>query len=63
VNEASVEATGVARERLIGTDFSSYFTEQDKAREGYQRVFPEGFVRDYSLMLDGAAVFQLRATG
>jgi PAS domain S-box-containing protein len=51
VNEASVEATGVARERLIGTDFSSYFTEQDKAREGYQRVFSEGFVRDYALAI------------
>jgi len=51
VNEASVEATGVARERLIGTDFSNYFTEPDKAREGYQRVFSEGFVRDYALAI------------
>ncbi|HEV2200836.1 MAG TPA: PAS domain S-box protein [Bryobacteraceae bacterium] len=51
VNEASVQATGVERERLIGTDFSSYFTEQDKAREGYQRVFSEGFVRDYALAI------------
>src|SRR6185503_8169305 len=51
VNEASVEATGVPRERLIGTDFSDYFTEPDKAREGYQRVFSEGFVRDYPLAI------------
>jgi PAS domain S-box-containing protein len=51
VNEASVQVTGVARERLIGTDFSIYFTEQDKAREGYQRVFSEGFVRDYALAI------------
>jgi PAS domain S-box-containing protein len=51
VNEASVQATGVARERLIGTDFSNYFTEPDKAREGYQRVFSEGFVRDYALAI------------
>src|SRR5579863_2556190 len=51
VNEASVQATGVERERLIGTDFSNYFTEQDKAREGYQRVFSEGFVRDYALAI------------
>jgi PAS domain S-box-containing protein len=51
VNEASVQATGVARERLIGTDFSNYFTEQDKAREGYQRVFSQGFVRDYALAI------------
>src|SRR6185295_4159047 len=51
VNDASVEATGVPRERLIGTDFSDYFTEPDKAREGYQRVFSEGFVRDYPLAI------------
>src|SRR6185295_4438849 len=51
VNDASVEATGVPRERLIGTDFSDYFTEPDKARVGYQRVFSEGFVRDYPLAI------------
>ncbi|MEJ2701146.1 MAG: PAS domain S-box protein [Sedimentisphaerales bacterium] len=49
VNEATVKATGVAREQLIGTEFSSYFTESDKAEEGYQRVFAEGFVTDYPL--------------
>ncbi len=51
VNEASVEATGVPREKLIGTDFSNYFTEPHKAREGYRRVFAEGFVRDYPLAI------------
>ena len=51
VNEASVEATGVPREQLIGTDFSDYFTEPDKARAGYQQVFSEGFVRDYPLAI------------
>jgi PAS domain S-box-containing protein len=51
VNEASVEATGVPRGQLIGTDFSDYFTEPDKAREGYQQVFSQGFVRDYPLAI------------
>ncbi len=51
VNEASVQATGVAREQLIGTDFSDYFTEPDKARAGYQQVFSEGVVRDYPLAI------------
>ncbi len=51
VNEASVKATGVPREQLIGTDFSDYFTEPDKARAGYQIVFSEGFVRDYPLAI------------
>jgi len=51
VNEASAEVTGVPREQLIGTDFSDYFTEPDKARAGYQQVFSEGFVRDYPLAI------------
>ncbi len=51
VNEASAQATGVPRERLIGTDFSEYFTEPDKARAGYQQVFSQGFVRDYPLAI------------
>lgn len=51
VNEASAQVTGVPRERLIGTDFSDYFTEPEKAREGYRRVFAEGFVRDYPLAI------------
>jgi len=51
VNEATVNATGVAREELINSDFSNYFTEPDKAREGYQRVFANGFVADYPLTI------------
>src|SRR6185436_760506 len=51
VNDASVDATGVPREQLVGTDFSDYFTEPDKAREGYRQVFSRGFVRDYPLAI------------
>ncbi len=51
VNEATIKVTGVARERLIGADFSDYFTEPDKAREGYQQVFAKGFVTDYPLTI------------
>jgi PAS domain S-box-containing protein len=51
VNEASVLASGVPREQLIGTDFSDYFTEPERAGEGYRRVFSEGFVRDYPLAI------------
>ena len=51
VNEASVQATGVSREELVGTDFSDYFTEPAMARIGYQRVFSEGLVRDYPLAI------------
>jgi len=51
VNEGSIKVTGVRREELIGTDFSNYFTEPDKAREGYQQVFAKGFVTDYPLTI------------
>ena len=51
VNKATELATGVARDQLIGTDFSNYFTEPEKAREGYQRVFAQGFVTDYPLTI------------
>ncbi|MBI2842011.1 MAG: PAS domain S-box protein, partial [Armatimonadetes bacterium] len=51
VNEATIKVTGVPREDLIGTDFSNYFTEPEKAREGYQQVFAMGFVTDYPLTI------------
>ena len=51
VNEATAKVTGVARERLIGTDFSNYCTEPEKAREGYQEAFAKGFVTDYPLRI------------
>jgi PAS domain S-box-containing protein len=51
VNEATIKVTGIPREELIGTDFSSYFTEPEKAREGYQQVFARGFVTDYPLTI------------
>jgi len=38
VNEATIKVTGIPRDGLVGTDFSSYFTEPDKAREGYRQV-------------------------
>ncbi|MBI1869696.1 MAG: PAS domain S-box protein [Chlamydiae bacterium] len=51
VNEGSIKVTGVPREKLIGTDFSNYFTEPEKAREGYQQVFAKGSVTDYPLTI------------
>ncbi len=51
VNEATVNATGLPRDKLIGTDFSDYFTDPDKAREGYQQVFSRGYVTDYALTI------------
>lgn len=51
VNRATELATGWPREALIGSDFSEYFTEPQRAREGYQQVFSQGSVMDYALVM------------
>ncbi|MFZ5524223.1 MAG: sensor histidine kinase [Pseudomonadota bacterium] len=51
VNAATVNVTGIGRAELIGTDFSNYFTEPGKAREGYQQVFAQGSVTDFPLTI------------
>ena len=51
VNGATEQVTGYSRNDLIGTDFSDYFTEPEKALTGYQQVFTDGEVRDYLLEL------------
>ena len=51
VNKATELATGIPRARLIGSNFSDYFTDPKKANDGYQRVFEAGFVRDYRLTI------------
>ncbi len=52
-NEATVRVTGVDRAALSGTEFSAYFTEPERARDGYRRVFAEGSVVDYPLTVRG----------
>jgi PAS domain S-box-containing protein len=51
VNNATEYATGFSREELIGSDFSNYFTEPEKAATGYTQVFTNGFVKDYPLAI------------
>jgi len=51
MNEALVNITGLARWELRGTDFFDYFTEPQKAREVYQKVFAKGSVADSPLTL------------
>lgn len=50
-NRATELATGRSRSHLIGSDFSDCFTEPEKARIGYRKIFAEGFVRDYPLAI------------
>jgi PAS domain S-box-containing protein len=51
VNEATIKATGVSRNRLIGTDFANYFTEPEKAQQGYMQVLEKGYLTDYPLTI------------
>jgi len=51
VNRSTENVTGISREQLVGSDFSDYFTEPEKARQGYEEVFSEGLVRDYPLTI------------
>jgi PAS domain S-box-containing protein len=55
VNKATEEATGIARERLIGTDFSTYFTDPAEASRSYRKVLAQGKVRDYPLTIRHAS--------
>ena len=51
VNESTEFVTGRSRKELIGSNFSNYFTEPEKADEGYKLVFEKGIVRDYPLSI------------
>lgn len=51
VNEASVLATGVSKQRLIGSAFVGYFTNSKQAKIGYDLVFSEGFVTAFPLTI------------
>lgn len=49
VNLATELVTGVSREQLIGSDFISYFTDPETARN--LLVFSQGYVTDYKLAM------------
>jgi PAS domain S-box-containing protein len=51
MNQATVNITGIEREQLIGSDFFTYFTDSQMAREVYQEVFAKGAVADSPLTL------------
>ena len=51
LNEATTQVTGFSREEMIGTSFSKYFTEPQRAWEGYLEVVAKGSVSDYLLTI------------
>lgn len=50
-NQAAEMATGAPRDRLVGSDFSAYFTEPEKAEVIYLEAFSKGLIRDCPLTL------------
>ncbi|TMI70259.1 MAG: response regulator [Bacteroidetes bacterium] len=63
MNQATVKVTELSPEKLVGTDFVNYFTEPDKARQGYQRVFSTGFVVDYPLTIKDGKLTEVLFNG
>src|SRR3954465_12335775 len=51
MNNALTKITGLSRASLTGTDFLDYFTEPERARQVYRRVFAKGSVADAPLTL------------
>lgn len=49
VNRATETIIGYSRNNLVGTNFSDYFTDPQKARQGYQKVFRDKHVHNYPL--------------
>ena len=49
VNLATEQVTGYSRHDLIGSDFSTYFSDPRKAKSGYLQVFQNSQIRDFSL--------------
>ncbi len=51
VNTPMEFITGISRESLIGSDFLDYFTEREKAKEGFQKALTHGFIQNIPLSI------------
>jgi PAS domain S-box-containing protein len=51
INRATELVTGVQRQNIIGSDFSDYFTEPQKAKDSYKKTLAKGMVKDYPLTI------------
>jgi PAS domain S-box-containing protein len=51
MNQATINITGISREKLTGSDFFDYFTEPQKARTVYEQVFANGSIANSPLTL------------
>lgn len=51
MNQATIDITGVSRDKLIGSNFYIYFTDPQKAKAVCKVVFEKGFITDYPLII------------
>jgi PAS domain S-box-containing protein len=51
LNRQTEKVTGYRREELLGSKFTEYFTEPERASEGIRKTLSEGFVTNYELVL------------
>ncbi|MEW6753422.1 MAG: PAS domain S-box protein [Candidatus Latescibacterota bacterium] len=62
VNDRMCQMTGYSRSELIGTPFSDYFTEGNRARAGVQQTLESGVVTEYALTLISRSRRQLQVS-
>lgn len=55
VNDAAVSAAGISRDALVGSHFSRYFSEPNKALAGYRAALADGVLRNYPLTIRHAS--------
>ena len=51
VNDQMCQMTGYTRAELVGTPFTDYFTEPERAHAGVKETFEKGVVTEYALTL------------
>ena len=51
VNKATENATGYTGQELLGTDFSSHFSQPAKAQQAHRQVFQDGIIQNIELEL------------
>lgn len=49
LNKRSEAVTGLSREQLIGSEYSDYCTDPDKARQAFMQVLTAGYANDVTL--------------
>lgn len=51
MNQATSALVGIPRDKILGSDFSIYFTENQRAREVYKQAFDNGIVTETPLTM------------